>query len=579
MRQASHSQNHPLRIPAVGDSRISRRDDTLLLDGNAKRAIEIGRSRLLFGAAMFMLAFLVIAVRLVTVSLLADGAEPRLATLTPEGAQPDRGEIRDRNGMVLATNLVTASLYANPSQIIDVDEAVAKISQVLPDVDPIDLLEKLTSDRSFVWIKRGLTPRQHDAVNRLGLPGFNFQREERRVYPQGSLTAHIVGFADVDNRGLSGIEQAFDETLRQGGQPVTLSVDLRIQNILREELSAAIKDFTAIGGGGVLLDIRTGEILAMASLPDFDPNEAGTASEESRFNRNTLGVYEMGSTFKIFNTAMALDAGIVTLDDGFDTRKPIRIGGYTITDFKPKNRWLSVPEIFMYSSNIGSAKMAEQAGTERQQLFMNRLGFFKPVSLELPERGQPMYPSDWKPINTLTIAYGHGIAVTPLHLINGVAAIVNGGLLRPMTLMKRDSDEPAPGRRIVREETSEKMRQLLRLVVQGGTGKLADVAGYIVGGKTGTADKQKGRGYSSDSRVAMFVGAFPMNDPRYAILIIVDEPKPNEHSHGYATGGWVAAPAVHKIVERVAPLVGLPRVLETEAAEVNDLFVTVSAAD
>jgi len=579
MKQATHSQHLQRRATTIGDTRIIRRDDTLLLDGNAKRAIEIGRSRLLFGAAMFMLAFLVIAARLVTVSLLADGAEPRLATLTPEGAQPDRGEIRDRNGIVLATNLVTASLYANPQQIIDVDEAVTKISQVLPDVDPIDLVEKLTSDRAFVWIKRGLTPRQHDAINRLGLPGFNFQREERRVYPQGSLTAHIVGFADVDNHGLAGIEQAFDETLRQGGRPVTLSIDLRIQNILREELGTAIKDFTAIGGAGVLLDIRTGEILAMASLPDFDPNEAGTASEESRFNRNALGIYEMGSTFKIFNTAMALDGGVVTLNDGYDTRKPIRIGGYTITDFKPKNRWLTVPEIFMYSSNIGSAKMAEQAGTERQQLFMNRLGFFKPVSLELPERGQPMYPSDWKPINTLTIAYGHGIAVTPLHLVNGVAAVVNGGLLRPMTLMKRDSDEPAPGRRIVREETSEKMRQLLRLVVQGGTGKLADVAGYIVGGKTGTADKQKGRGYSSDSRVAMFVGAFPMNDPRYAILIMVDEPKPNEHSHGYATGGWVAAPAVRNIVERVAPLVGLPRVLETEAAEVNDLFVTVSAAD
>jgi cell division protein FtsI (penicillin-binding protein 3) len=210
---------------------------------------------------------------------------------------------------------------------------------------------------------------------------------------------------------------------------------------------------------------------------------------------------------------------------------------------------------------------------------MNRLGFLKPVALELPERGRPIYPSDWKPINTMTIAYGHGIAVTPLHLISGVAAIVNGGLLRPMTLMKRDSDDPAPGRRIIREETSEKMRQLLRLVVQGGTGKFADVTGYIVGGKTGTADKQKGRGYSENSRVASFVGAFPMNDPRYAFLIMVDEPKPNEHSHGYATGGWVAAPAVHNIVERVAPLVGLPRVLDTEAAEVNDLFVTVSAAD
>jgi cell division protein FtsI (penicillin-binding protein 3) len=570
MTLAAHTPGHP---------RISRRDDTLLLDGNAKRAIEIGRSRLLFGAAMFALAFLVIAVRLVTVALLADGAEPRLAALAPEGALPERGEIRDRNGMVLATNLVTASLYANPARIIDVDEAVTKLTQALPDLDPIDLVEKLTSDRSFVWIKRGLTPRQHDAVNRLGLPGFDFQREERRVYPQGRLTAHIVGFADVDNRGLSGIEQSFDEVLRQGARPVTLSIDLRIQNILREELSAAMTDFSAIGGAAVLLDIRTGEVLGMVSLPDFDPNEAGTASEETRFNRNALGVYEMGSTFKIFNTAMALDGGVVTLEDGFDARKPIRIGGYTITDFKPKNRWLTVPEIFMYSSNIGSAKMAEQAGTDRQQMFMNRLGFLKPVPLELPERGKPIYPSDWKPINTMTIAYGHGIAVTPLHLISGVAAMVDGGLLRPMTLMKRDSDEPAPGRRVITEATSEKMRQLLRLVVQGGTGKLADVSGYIVGGKTGTADKQKGSTYSTDSRVASFVGAFPMSDPRYAFLVMVDEPKPNERSHGYATGGWVAAPAVHNIVERVAPLVGLPRVPDTEAAEVNDLFVTVSAAD
>jgi cell division protein FtsI (penicillin-binding protein 3) len=556
-----------------------RRDDRLLLDGNAKRAIEIGRSRLLFGAVMFALAFLVIAARLTTVSLLSEGAEPRLAALPQAGAQAERGEIRDRNGIVLATNLTTASLYANPRQIIDVEEAVAKLGAVLPELDAIDLLEKLTGDRSFVWIKRGLTPRQHDAVNRLGLPGFYFQREERRVYPQGPLTAHIVGFADLDNRGLAGIEQSFDEILRQGSRPVTLSVDLRLQNILREELSAAIADFTAIGGAGAVLDIRSGEVLAMVSLPDFDPNEAGTAPDDARFNRNALGVYEMGSTFKIFNTAMALDAGIVGFEDGYDTRKPIRIGGYTITDFKPKNRWLSVPEIFMYSSNIGSAKMAEAAGTERQRQFMNRLGFLKPVALELPERGQPMYPRDWKPINTLTIAYGHGIAVTPLHLLNGVAAMVDGGLMRPMTLMKRDSAEPSPGRRVVAETTSAQMRQLLRLVVRGGTGKLADVPGYLVGGKTGTADKQQGRGYSSNSRVASFVGAFPMNDPRYAILVMVDEPKPNAHSHGYATGGWVAAPAVGRIVERMAPLVGLPRVPDEDSAPMDDLFVAVSAAD
>ena len=289
MTGAAHSETLQFRTPGIFDSRPSRRDDTLLLDGNAKRAIEIGRSRLLFGAAMFTLAYLVIAARLITVSLLSDGAEPRLTMLVPEGAEPERGEIRDRNGVVLATNLATASLYANPQQVIDIDEATSKISQALPDVDPIDLLEKLTSDRSFVWVKRGLTPRQQEAVNRLGLPGFYFQREERRVYPQGSLTAHVVGFADVDNHGLAGIEQSFDETLRQGGRPVTLSIDLRIQNILREELGKAIADFTAIGGAAVLLDIRTGEILGMVSLPDFDPNEAGTRQRRGALQPQRAG--------------------------------------------------------------------------------------------------------------------------------------------------------------------------------------------------------------------------------------------------------------------------------------------------
>jgi len=572
MTRASHRPR-----PAVAPPQ--RRDGTVQLDGNAKRAIDIGRTRLLVAGALFTVAYLVIAVRLVTVTLLSDGAEPRIAALPTQPEQVERAEILDRNGIVLATNLATASLYANPQQIIDPQEAVARLAELFPELDRIGLLDKLTSGRSFQWIKRNLTPRQEYAVNRLGLPGLYFQREERRVYPQGRLTAHVVGFTDIDNRGLAGIEQAFDDVLREGRRRVTLSVDLRIQNILHEELDRAIVDFSGIGGAGVVLDVATGEIIALVSLPDFDPNTAGMAPDDARFNRNTLGVYEMGSTFKIFNTAMALDAGVVTLTDGYDTRKPIRIGGFTIHDFKPKNRWLSVPEIFMYSSNIGSARMAEQAGTAMQQEYMARLGMLVPVRLELPELGQPMFPADWKPINTLTIAYGHGIAVTPLHLINGVAAVVNGGVYRPMTVMKRASADAAPGRRVVSAETSAQMRKLLRLVVQAGTGKNADVPGYLVGGKTGTADKQKGRHYSTNARVASFVAAFPMNAPRYAILIMVDEPKPNAKSHGYATGGWVAAPAVGRIVQRMAPLVGLqPLPAEAPEAE-NDLLITVSATE
>jgi cell division protein FtsI (penicillin-binding protein 3) len=561
-------------VPPPAEALPRRRDDVLQLEGSAKRAIETGRTRLMVAGALFAVAYLVIAARLVTVTLLSDGAEPRLAEMP---AQVERGEIVDRNGVVLATNLTTASLYANPQQIIDVDEAVDRLGEVFPDVGGDTLRAKLVSGRSFEWIKRNLTPRQQAAVHRLGLPGLYFQREERRVYPQGRLTAHVTGFTDIDNRGLAGVEQSFDDVLHEGRRQLALSLDIRIQNILREEIARAMTDFRAIGGAGMVMDIDTGELLAMVSLPDFDPNSAGTAPDEARFNRNTLGVYEMGSTFKIFNTAMALDAGIASLGDGYDTRKPIQISGHMIRDFHPESRWLTVAEIFKYSSNIGSARIADQAGTALQKDYMARFGMLKPVKLELPELGQPIYPADWKRINTMTIAFGHGIAVTPLHLLNGVAAAISGGVYRPMTVMKRASAEPAAGRRVVSEATSAEMRELLRLVVDSGTGKAANVPGYLVGGKTGTAEKQQGRHYSANARLASFVAAFPMNAPRYALLIMIDEPKPNASSYGYATGGWVAAPAVGRVIQRMAPLLGIEPMADEAAAD--DRLMTISATE
>jgi cell division protein FtsI (penicillin-binding protein 3) len=561
-------------VPPPAEALPRRRDDVLQLEGSAKRAIETGRTRLMVAGALFAVAYLVIAARLVTVTLLSDGAEPRLAEMP---AQVERGEIVDRNGVVLATNLTTASLYANPQQIIDVDEAVDRLGEVFPDVGGDTLRAKLVSGRSFEWIKRNLTPRQQAAVHRLGLPGLYFQREERRVYPQGRLTAHVTGFTDIDNRGLAGVEQSFDDVLHEGRRQLALSLDIRIQNILREEIARAMTDFRAIGGAGMVMDIDTGELLAMVSLPDFDPNSAGTAPDEARFNRNTLGVYEMGSTFKIFNTAMALDAGIASLGDGYDARKPIQISGHMIRDFHPESRWLTVAEIFKYSSNIGSARIADQAGTALQKDYMARFGMLKPVKLELPELGQPIYPADWKRINTMTIAFGHGIAVTPLHLLNGVAAAISGGVYRPMTVMKRASAEPAAGRRVVSEATSAEMRELLRLVVESGTGKAANVPGYLVGGKTGTAEKQQGRHYSANARLASFVAAFPMNAPRYALLIMIDEPKPNASSYGYATGGWVAAPAVGRVIQRMAPLLGIEPMADEAAAD--DRLMTISATE
>jgi len=454
-----------------------------------------------------------------------------------------------------------------------------RLAEAMPELSRAEMFAKLTADRSFVWLKRNMTPRQQYVVHRLGIPGLYFQNEERRVYPQGPLAAHVVGFTNIDNRGLAGIEQSLDPVLQGGREPVRLSLDVRVQHILREEILRAIDEFDAIGGAGIVLDTLTGEVLAMVSLPDFDPNLPGIASEDARFNRASLGVYEMGSTFKIFNTAMALDNGVVTLDDGYDASHPLRVAGYTINDYKPKNRWLSVPEIFIYSSNIGSAQMAAEVGTETQRAFFARLGMLRPASLELPELGAPRYPSHWRPINTMTIAYGHGMAVSPVHMVAGVSAMVNGGILRPLTLLRRAPGEVPSGERVVSAETSAEMRQLMRLVVEQGTGSKADVPGYLVGGKTGTADKLNGRGYSRNSRLASFVGAFPMTAPRYVILAMVDEPKPSKNSHGYATGGWVAAPAVGRVIQRIAPLLGIEPIQLHPSAPQNDLVVAVSATD
>ena len=526
-------------------------------DGPRKRALEVSHSRVLLGASLFAVVFLVIAVRLVAITLLPDGAD---AAMVPQPkVKTDRADIVDRNGVVLATSLTTASLYANPSQVQEPDETAQMLNSVLPDLNIASTAAKLDTDRGFVWLKRNLTPRQQQAVNRLGLPGIYFQAETKRVYPQGTLTAHLVGFTDVDSRGLAGVERSFDDLLQGGARPLQLSIDVRVQHILHEELNRAIADFHGIGGAGIILDLKTGEVLSLVSLPDFDPARPGEASDDTRFDRATLGLYEMGSVFKIFNTAIALDSGTTTLADGFDATKPIRIGGHMINDYKGKHRFLTIPEIFTYSSNIGSAKMADLFGAEIQQAYLKKFGLMDRSPIELPDVGEPFYPSqkNWKRINTMTVSYGHGISVNAIQLLTGVGAVVNDGILREPTLLKREPGEVPDGTRVISAQTSEQLRQLMRLVVQIGTGKKANAPGYLVGGKTGTADKQKGRGYAANTRLATFVAAFPMNDPRFAILAMVDEPKPNATSHGYATAGWVTAPVIGAVVQRIAPLYGL----------------------
>ncbi len=537
-------------------------------DGRARptvaSALEQSRSRLLVTAAVVTLAFTAIAARLVDATVLTTAAEPRQTQAADVTTSPvSRADILDRNGNVLATTLATASLYADPKLVIDADDAARKLAGALPDLDPKDLREKLSGDKRFVWIKRTLTPSQHYQVHRLGIPGVYFQREERRFYPNSNLASHVVGFTDVDSKGLAGIERRFDQRLRSDAEPLRLSIDMRVQHVLKKEMTAAVTEFQALGAAGMVYDVRNGEVIGMVSLPDFDPHNPTGLDENTLFNRNTLGVYEMGSTFKIFNSAMALESGRVRLNDSFDATHSIKVGRFTISDFHGKHRWMTVAEIFQYSSNIGSVRMAMAAGIPTQRAFMTALGFTRPTPVELPENGWPLVPNPWREINAMTISFGHGISVSPMHTVAATAAVINGGVLHPPTLLKRPAGEEVPGTRVVSEATSNAMRKLMRLVVAGGTAKAASVPGYVVGGKTGTAEKQKGRSYSRNARLSSFVGAFPMHDPRYVVFVMVDEPKGNKRTHGYATGGWVAAPAVGAVVRQIGPLLGVPAVDET----------------
>ncbi|WP_341898244.1 penicillin-binding protein 2, partial [Ferrovibrio terrae] len=500
------------------------------LEGAAKQALDASRGRLVIGIGLFSLAFVLLAGRLVELTVLRGATEPTLARgfnpeLVAKTALMDRQPVVDRNGQILATNLKIASLYADPRKLQNPAEAATRLAQALPELPVGEVQAKLASGKSFVWLKRGLTPREQYEVNRLGIPGLYFHNEQRRVYPQGPMGVHVVGYTDIDGKGISGVEQHFDEQLRdptRTGDPLELSIDVRVQHVMRDEVARAIETFNAIGGGGIVLDVHTGEIISLVSLPDFDPAEPGTASKEARFNRITLGVYEMGSTMKTLNTAMALDYGTVKLNGGYDASRPIQISRFSIKDDHPKNRWLSVPEIFMYSSNIGSAKMAVDVGPERQRDFMQRLGMLNKPALELPEIGAPLIPRNWKTVETMTIAFGHGLSVTPLQLATATAAIVNGGVLHPPTLIKRPPGLPAPGRQVIRRDVSDTMRKLMALVVEEGTGSKAGVQGYMVGGKTGTSEKVNERGgYNRKALFNTFVAGFPMHNPRYIVQVML----------------------------------------------------------
>ncbi|MBV9784746.1 MAG: penicillin-binding protein 2 [Acidisphaera sp.] len=535
-----------------------------------RAAMERTRARLVFAAGFFTLLFLAVIGKLADATIFRPlhPREPPLALVVPDPATPAapgehirRAMITDRNKEILAISLPTAELYADPREMIDTADAAHKLKQAVPRLDEAQMRERLASARQFVYLARRLSPNEEMAINTLGIPGVYFQTSERRRYPLGRVAAQVLGGVDVDEHGVAGVERFFDDRLRQGADPLRLSLDVRVQAVVRDELLAAMTEFQAIGACGIVMDVRTGEVLAMVSLPDYDANEFGDAPPEDRFNRAVTGMYEPGSTFKLQTAAMALDSGAAHLWDQFDARDDIKIGRFTITDFQGKHRWLYLPEVLAYSSNLGAAHIALTVGGERQRAWLGEMGMFRRIGIELPEAGLPIFPpvANWKEVATMTIGFGHGIAVSPLHVVRATAAVANGGLVLRPTLLAEPSEDGAPrdGTRVMQQATSDTMRRLMRLVVTDGYGKPADVPGYFVGGKTGTAEKVGAHGYKKHTNVSAFISVFPMNAPRYAVYMMLDEPHGNASTGGYSTAGAVSAPAAGRVIARIAPMLGL----------------------
>ena len=534
------------------------------VDRNVKAKARLGLAIVAFAAI-----YGVIALRLVMFAEQSDGHGAR-RSVGADALATARPDILDRNGQILATDVKTPSLFAEPRKLIDVDEAEELLTAVLPDLDGNEVRERLSSKRGFVWLKREISAKQQQEIHRLGIPGVGFLTENKRVYPNGPVVSHEIGHVNIDNQGIAGIEKWLDgqglAALHMAGlatdrlqRPVQLALDLRVQFALRDELIAAREKFKAKASSGVIVNVNTGEIVALVSEPDYDPNNPREANDPTRINRLTTGVYEMGSSFKSFTLAMALDSGKVTLDSKFDARGDLHYGKFTIHDYHAQHRILSVPEIFTYSSNIGTARMALSLGVDYHKAFLKKLGQLDRLRTELPESAEPLVPKNWGELNTVTIAFGQGLSVAPLQAVMGIAALVNGGKLIPPTFLKRDQAEADRlATRVIKPETSDKMRYLMRLNVEKGTATRANVAGYYVGGKTGTSEKVVGGRYSKTKVLTSFTAIMPADKPQYLLLIMIDEPQGLAETHGFATSGWNAVPVGAKVIERVAPLLDIP---------------------
>lgn len=554
-------------LPANDEGVVSHKGSALLS----------ARSRLIFIGFLLSLCFFAVAARVTYLTLFyqasltktVSGAALEAQSETAETLAKGRADIVDRNGVLLATMVDAISLYADPKDIQNPKSLAQKLANILPDQNAKTLQKKLSGKGRFIWLKRGVTPDEIDAINALGEPGLNFRHEPRRFYPQAHLTAHVVGYISSDGDPQTGIERGQNKHIKSAGEALKLSLDVRLQHVVRRHLTAQIQKFSAKSGMGLVMDARTGEILAAVSLPDFDPNHPGDENPDTLRNRFASDVNEMGSTFKLFTAAAQLELVKNSFNQWFDASHKLKRGRFTISDYHPQNRVLSLPEVIAYSSNIGSALIGEKLG-QKYVAFLTKLGLLTPLSTELYETTKPLLPKRWGQLEVMTATYGHGFAVGTLHLAKGVAMLINGGMPVTPTFMaaKKPTAEKAPP--VINTKTSENVRKLMRLVVTVGSGSKADVKGFMVGGKTGTSEKNIRGGYSENKSFTTFVGAFPMNDPRYVIIASVDEPRGIKETGGYATAGYVAAPVIAHVVEDMADLLALKPV----ADEADTAFYT-----
>lgn len=547
------SDRAPYAMRDIGQLGGTRR---LMVEDHEYSSVQSGRVRIVFGLLMFALVLFLLIARLAEVSLLRD---PVQRFGFAQNDVPSRADIVDRNGELLATTLETYTLYAEPHKVWDPAETSQALLAALPDMDVDDVYGRLTSSRALVYLRRNLTPRERQAVWSLGLPGLGFKIEPKRIYPRGKLAAHILGWTGVDMDGAAGAERAFDAELSMpDALPKKLSIDLRIQAALDDELRKGMEKFQAKAISGVVMDLFTGELLAMASMPDFDPNQYSTALPETRLNRATMSTYELGSTFKPITMAMALEHGIDPKRK-MPVNEPFIMRRKSITDDHVSQIPLAMFDVLADSSNKGSALYATEIGIERHKDFLRKLGLFDRVPIELAESAAPQLPREWQDLTTATVSYGHGIAVTPLALTTALASLLNGGdYIRP-TLQYISLGQETPRRRVLSEGTAAMMEDMMRYVVTHGTGRNAAVKGYGVMGKTGTAEKPGVGGYHEKRLVTSFVAAFPHSDPRYIVFVVYDEPQAIQGTYGYATAGWNAAPTAGAVVERMVSVLGLPR--------------------